>query len=371
VLLPIGLSFHVFQSLSYTIEVYRGNQAPERHLGIYAVYVMFWPQLVAGPIERPQNLLPQFHAVQAFDGDRAADGLRRMAWGYFKKVVVADRLALLVNPVFAHPEAYGGLTLVLAAALFSIQIYCDFSGYSDIAVGSAEVMGIRLMENFRRPYFARSIQAFWTRWHVSLSTWFRDYVYIPLGGNRVGKARWSLNLLVVFLLSGLWHGANWTYVLWGALHGGLLVAGIWTRALRERFYAVSGLAKVPALLAAAQGVVVFALVTFAWILFRSPSLAGAATFIGGIPAGLGAHLREPAQAREALLALDGDLVQLKIAAGAIALLILGDALQERGIGRALLRRTPRWLRWTAYVALFWTLILFGVFEDLTFIYFQF
>ena len=185
IILPIGLSFHTFQSLSYVVEVYYGRQKAERDFVTYATYVMFFPQLVAGPIERPQNLLHQFHETAPFDYDRVTSGLKRMAWGFFKKLVVADRLALYVNDVYASPQSFNGLQLTIATVFFAYQIYCDFSGYSDIAIGSARVLGFRLMENFGRPYHSRSIAEFWRRWHISLSTWFRDYVYIPLGGNRV------------------------------------------------------------------------------------------------------------------------------------------------------------------------------------------
>ncbi|OFZ56311.1 MAG: alginate O-acetyltransferase, partial [Bacteroidetes bacterium RIFCSPHIGHO2_02_FULL_44_7] len=202
IILPIGLSFHTFQAMSYTIEVYRGKQVAERHFGIYALYVLFYPQLVAGPIERPQNLLHQFREEHSFDYRRVTDGLKLMLWGLFKKVVIADRAAVFVDTVFNSPGDFQGVSFIIAAALFSFQIYCDFSGYSDIAIGAAQVMGFKLMDNFNRPYFSKSIAEFWKRWHISLSTWFKDYLYIPLGGNRVGKPRWYFNLFFVFLLSG-------------------------------------------------------------------------------------------------------------------------------------------------------------------------
>ncbi|MBO0930734.1 MBOAT family O-acyltransferase [Fibrella aquatilis] len=218
-ILPIGLSFHTFQAMSYTIEVYRGNQKAERHFGIYALYVMFYPQLVAGPIERPQNVLHQFHTHFAYDFENIKAGLMRMAFGFFKKCVIGDRLAMMVDPAYADPANHNGLTLLMATFLYTFQIYCDFSAYSDIAIGAARVMGFNLMENFRAPYMAWSITEFWRRWHISLSTWFRDYLYIPLGGNRKGETRRNVNQMLVFLASGLWHGANWTYVIWGGLHG--------------------------------------------------------------------------------------------------------------------------------------------------------
>ena len=219
ILLPIGLSFHTFQSLSYTIEVYRKNQKAERHLGYFALYVMFFPQLVAGPIERPGALLPQLHAEHRFSYDNLVHGLTQMALGFFKKVVVADRLSAYVTEVYDNVNAVSSWAVMFAAFCFAIQIYCDFSGYSDIAIGSARVLGVKLMVNFNRPYLAHSIGEFWRRWHISLSSWLRDYVYLPLGGNRVVKWRWYYNLIFTFTLSGIWHGAAWHYILFGTLHG--------------------------------------------------------------------------------------------------------------------------------------------------------
>lgn len=230
--LPLGLSFHTFKAMSYTIEVYRGNQAAERNFGIYAAYAMFFPLLVAGPIERPQNLLHQFYEKHRFDYERIVDGLKLIAWGLFKKVVIADRLAIVVDHVYNSPQEHAGLSLILATIFFSFQIFCDFSGYSDIAVGTGRILGFRLMENFDRPYHARSVSEFWKRWHISLSTWFRDYLYIPLGGKRVSVPRWYFNLFFVFLVSGLWHGADWTFIVWGALHGFYIIFALITKNLR-------------------------------------------------------------------------------------------------------------------------------------------
>ncbi|HET7002577.1 MAG TPA: MBOAT family O-acyltransferase, partial [Puia sp.] len=219
ILLPIGLSFHTFQAMSYTIEVYRGKQLPEKDFLTYALYVMFYPQLVAGPIERPGHFLPQLHRFQPYDRNAVREGLARMLWGFFKKVVIADRLAMMVDYCYNHDSTLSSASLIAGAIFYSFQIYCDFSGYCDIGIGAARVMGIRLVENFNEPYRSRSMSEFWTRWHISLSTWFRDYVYIPLGGNRLGENRRKLNVFFVFLLSGLWHGANWTFILWGGLYG--------------------------------------------------------------------------------------------------------------------------------------------------------
>lgn len=222
-LLPVGISFYTFQTLSYSIDIYNGNMKPERHLGIFALFVTFFPQLVAGPIERATNLLPQFHKQHLFNYDRISSGLSLMLLGLFKKVVIADRLAIVVNEIYNNPNEYNGFTLVVGTIFFAFQIYCDFSGYSDIAIGCAKILGFNLMKNFNYPYFAKSINEFWKRWHISLSTWFRDYVYIPLGGNRKMKWRWYYNLFITFLISGLWHGANWTFIVWGIIHGTILI----------------------------------------------------------------------------------------------------------------------------------------------------
>ena len=273
ILLPVGISFYTFQTLSYSIDVYRGHRAPERHLGRFALYVSFFPQLVAGPIERSTHLLPQFTQTHAFDPDRVSSGLRLILWGFFKKIVIADRLALYVNMVYNDPTGFHGLSLILATYFFAFQIYCDFSGYSDIAIGCARVLGFDLMTNFKQPYFSRSISEFWSRWHISLSTWFKDYLYIPLGGNRVVRWRWFLNLYVVFLVSGLWHGANWTFVVWGALHGLYLVVGLATADVRARL--CDRLQAPAAWVHLGQIMLTFHAVAFAWIFFRANTLADA------------------------------------------------------------------------------------------------
>ena len=269
--LPIGLSFHTFQAMSYTIEVYRGGQKAERNFIVYALYVMFYPQLVAGPIERPQHILPQLKEFREYNFDNVKEGIARMLWGFFKKVVIADRLAQVVNHTFGHVAETSSIGLAIGAIFYSFQIYCDFSGYSDIALGAAGVMNIKLMENFRQPYGAFNIANFWSRWHISLSSWFRDYLYIPLGGNRKGPLRRRLNILIVFLLSGLWHGANWTFVVWGLLHG--LCVMVFAGSKRA---ASQGAGKVMAI------VVNFLLVTLLWIFFRAENLGHALHYLQGI-----------------------------------------------------------------------------------------
>jgi alginate O-acetyltransferase complex protein AlgI len=266
VILPIGLSFHTFQAMSYTIEVYRGNQQPERHFGIYALYVMFYPQLVAGPIERPQNMLFQFHSYFKYDFEKVKSGLMQMAFGFFKKIVIADRLAMLVDQAYLHPAEQNGLTLLTAAVFYSFQIYCDFSGYSDIAIGAARVMGFTLMDNFRSPYESGSISEFWSRWHISLSSWFKDYLYIPLGGNRSGEFAKYRNQLIVFLVSGLWHGTSWHFVIWGALHGFYQIAA----SLRDKWLKKAGVVLPKTGIYKIGGILfTFMLVTFTWVFFRN------------------------------------------------------------------------------------------------------
>ena len=284
--LPLGLSFHTFQSLSYVIEVYRGKYKPEKNYLTYALYVMFFPQLVAGPIERPQNLLPQFHLTHDFEPVRTRRGLERMLWGFFKKLVIADQLARIVDPLFLNTPQ-NGPALWCLMTLFAYQLYCDFSGYSDIAIGSAEVLGFRLMENFDRPYASRSITEFWRRWHISLSSWLKDYLYIPLGGNRVSKNRWYFNLLATFILIGLWHGANWTFVAFGALHGTYRVFGTITEKTRMSLWGKTGLTRLPALKNAIQTIITFALVLIGWIFFRAENIAQAWVMISHLGTGFG------------------------------------------------------------------------------------
>ncbi len=362
IILPIGLSFHTFQSLSYVVEVYYGRQAVERNFITYATYVMFFPQLVAGPIERPQNLLHQFRERHQFDYDRVTSGLRRMGWGFFKKLVVADRLALYVNDVYARPDQHNGLQLTLATVFFAYQIYCDFSGYSDIAIGSARVLGFTLRENFNLPYSARSISEFWHRWHMSLSTWFRDYLYIPLGGNRVGRVRWYLNLLVTFTVSGLWHGANWTFLLWGLLNGIYLVASLITRGARDRVAALCRMDRMPGLRAAMGVVITFALTCVGWVVFRADNLGEAGYILTHAWRGW----NPGAIATEQFL-----LRQLPVAVLAIVVLEVVERCHARFSLSRFFACRPLPLRWTAYAGFVLGVVLFGVYRKSQFIYFQF
>ncbi|HVS91826.1 MAG TPA: MBOAT family O-acyltransferase [Mucilaginibacter sp.] len=360
ILLPIGLSFHTFQSLSYVIEVYRGNQQPEKHFGIYALYVMFYPQLVAGPIERPQNLLHQFREKHDFKYDNVIFGLKLMLWGYFKKVVIADRLAIFVNAVYNNQEQHNGTTLLLATILFAFQIYCDFSGYSDIAIGSARVMGFKLMTNFNRPYFAKSVSEFWKRWHISLSTWFKDYVYIPLGGNRVIQPLVYFNLMVTFLLSGFWHGANWTYVIWGGLNGLYLIMGLIfykvKSKINHRFEGMylKNLNKLLSIL------FTFVLITFSWIFFRANSLQDALNIIHKIVFERGKLFV-------------GGYRDLTYSGFFLAILLITEFFQEYRLfnGFSLYNNKNALVRHLTYYCLIIAILLFGVFDSSQFIYFQF
>jgi D-alanyl-lipoteichoic acid acyltransferase DltB (MBOAT superfamily) len=361
IILPIGLSFHTFQSMSYVIEVYRGAQPVERSLLRFALYVMFYPQLVAGPIERPQNLLPQFRIEHTFDYDQAKRGLQLMAWGLFKKVAIADRLAPGVNAVYADPAAYSGSAALMATYLFAVQIYCDFSGYSDIAIGAAQVMGFRLMRNFDRPYASQSIGEFWRRWHISLSTWFRDYVYIPLGGSRRSTARHAFNLMAVFTLSGLWHGADWTFVVWGALNGLYLVTSVAFGGVRRSMVGLSGLARVPWLHAFVRWAITFHLIVLSWIFFRASSMGDALTTLRAIVS------NAPG------LALPYDIMGGRTAVViAIGMLVVPEVLQSRIGIRDFISGRPAFARWPAYVALVMMFLLLGNFASpQQFIYFQF
>ena len=362
IILPIGLSFHTFQSLSYVIEVYRGRQKAEHNLVVYATYVMFFPQLVAGPIERPQNLLHQFREWHEFNYTNVTEGLRRMAWGFFKKLVVADRLALYVNDVYSAPRNYTGLQLTIASVFFAYQIYCDFSGYSDIAIGAAQILGFRLMENFRTPYYSLSISEFWQRWHISLSTWFKDYLYIPLGSNRVSRSRHIINLLITFGLSGLWHGANWTYVVWGILNGTYLVCGFLTKQWRDRFFATIGLTELTATRRAIMLATTFTLTTFAWILFRARSIGDAAYVFTHLASNWDFHR----------LATDQFYMrQFPVAVLSILALEIGQRLSKTIAIPTIVGRLPMPARWTLYAGFVMMVLMFGVYKQMQFIYFQF
>lgn len=355
ILLPIGLSFHTFQAMSYTIEVYRGNQKAEKHFGIYSLYVMFYPQLVAGPIERPQNILHQMHEKHEFDYARMVSGLRLMLWGFFKKLVVADRLAIYVNSVYGHPDLHNGSSVAIATLFFAVQIYCDFSGYSDIAIGCARIMGYDLMINFRRPYFAKSISEFWSRWHISLSTWFKDYLYIPLGGNRVAPYRVYLNLMIVFVISGIWHGANYTFIIWGLLHGIYTISGMLLKPYNGKILGVNS----PGMNLINVAITLI-LVSFAWIFFRATSVNEAFTLIGNLKS-IGAK------------PFIGDGVSHMAHCLLAIVLLFSIEYKMEYLDHKFNFFTHRlvWVRWTSLIVGVFLIILLGVFSGGQFIYFQF
>ena len=359
ILLPIGLSFHTFQAMSYTIEVYRGNQKAERHFGIYALYVLFYPQLVVGPIERPQNLLPQFRANHKFEYIRVVEGLKLMFWGFFKKLVIADRLAIYVNSVYNNSAQHTGITLSLATIFFTFQIYCDFSGYSDIAIGAANVMGFDLMTNFKRPYLSKTIAEFWQRWHISLSTWFRDYVYISLGGSRVSIPRWYFNVMLIFLISGLWHGANWTYIIWGGLNGFYLVFAMATEKWRHRLNQLLLMHHLPKIHSFIQICLTFLLICFSLVFFRSDSLHTAMTI-----------LKKMTSFKGGLFIGDKDFMVYSIMA--ILILIFVEVKGEYFSDKiALLHNKNIVVRFIVYTILMLYMGLFGAFFGGQFFYFQF
>lgn len=358
VLLPVGISFYTFQTLSYVIDVYRGTVKAERHFGIYATFISFFPQLVAGPIERTSNLLPQIkEPPKALDYESAAYGLKLMAWGFFKKLAIADAVAVYVDAVYGSLAACTGLDLLLGIFFFTIQIYCDFSGYSDIAVGTARLFGIRLMTNFKSPYFSGSIKEFWSRWHISLSTWFRDYIYIPLGGNRCRKFRHYLNLLLTFLASGLWHGANWTFVVWGGIHG---LAQIGENALHLPQKNPGKFRKAVSVAA------VFLFCNLAWVFFRAESIADAWYVIS--------HLFGCLFSGAGLGHLTIQLTMLHLAKIMVCIVLLSvyDLCSLRVDVIGWLSGKKLVVRWAVYILFIWMLLFFmptsGTGE---FVYFQF
>jgi Predicted membrane protein involved in D-alanine export len=365
-ILPVGLSFHTFQSMSYIIEVYRGNQKPEKHFGIYALYVMFYPQLVAGPIERPQNMLHQFHEKHTFDYERFTSGLKLIAWGLFKKVVIADRLAILVNQVYNSPEKHNGMQFVIATIFFSFQIYCDFSGYSEIAIGCARTMGFKLMENFRRPYLANSIAEFWKRWHISLTTWFKDYVYIPLGGNRKRHYR---NILIVFLISGLWHGASFTFILWGLINGLYQVIGMKLKPLKDKVKGKLGIVKGTFTYEFLAKLTTFMLAGFAWIFFRANNITNLKLIFQKF-----LTFNPSFYSNTGTAGLGMDKANILVSIILIVFLIIFELIQEKISMGEVVKREPAVSRWLVYCAMVVIILLFGVYGDANstqFIYFQF
>lgn len=372
VLLPVGISFYTFQALSYTIDVYRKEIEPENNFFRYALFVSFFPQLVAGPIERSKNLLTQLRQENKPKFDQFREGILLMLWGYFLKLVIADRVAIVVDTVYGDVEQYAGVYLIVASVLFAFQIYCDFYGYSIIAKGAALILGIELMENFRSPYLARNVAQFWRKWHISLSSWFKDYLYIPLGGNRKGRWRKFANIMIVFATSGLWHGANWTYVIWGALNGLFQIIGALCKGLRQKCNEVLGLEKEAFSHKLFEIVVTFALVDFAWIFFRASSLTEAITIIKSI-----FTVHNP------WILFDGSLYNLGISQKAFQLMIYAlmvlfgvDVANEMGYRiRTLILKQEAWFQILFYVLTCIMILVFGIwgagYDSANFIYFQF
>lgn len=376
ILLPIGISFYTFQTISYVVDVYRGRIKAEKHFGYYALFVSFFPQVIAGPIEKPENLLPQLRKKNPATGYDTALGLKLMAVGFFKKIVIADQISKYVDAVFNNVAAeatvlVNGFTVALAVVLFAIQIYCDFSGYTDIAIGCARIMGIKLMQNFNSPYSATTVRDFWRRWHMSLTTWFVDYVYVPMGGSRCGKVRHSFNIMVVFLISGIWHGAAWTFVLWGLVQGVYYLVGMFTQAPREKMWEKLGVKQTNPVLIWAKRVITFILIGFSWILFRANDLRDAGRMFTHLFTGWGS-----VSISASLTALGLPIVTLLTIAASVYVMIqldkqitlrtndlhLNDGLS---VGRA-----------HAYVVLAWTIaaawmMLLATGSLIPFIYFQF
>lgn len=369
-ILPVGISFFTFQTLSYTIDVYKGDMPAEKHFGYVALFISFFPQLVAGPIERATSLLPQFREEHDFSYEDTVTGLRIMLIGYFKKVAVADTIAVYVNSVYNNPQSYTGLPLSIATLLFAFQIYCDFSGYSDIAIGTARILGFRLMTNFRSPYLAHSISAFWRRWHISLSTWFRDYVYIPLGGNRKGLVRQMINLSVTFIVSGLWHGANWTFLAWGTLHAVFsVIQALFTHFAKARGKAIKNGQK-----SRIKGFLsifcTFVLVCFAWVFFRANSIGDAIYILRNIPAGMQFNWN---YVRTSFSSMGFNPYTLGLTALVLVLLAVLDMLNVKRPVYEWLGERPLPVRWLLYVSLsvITAMCLLLTAETQSFIYFQF
>lgn len=357
IILPVGISFYTFQTLSYTIDIYRNKIKPANDFITFATFVSFFPQLVAGPIERASNLLPQFSRVRHFNYFSAKDGMRQILWGLFKKMIIADSAAVHVNEIFSNSADYNGSALLLGAVFFAIQIYCDFSGYSDIAIGVAKLFGVRLMDNFAFPYFSRDIAEFWRRWHISLSTWFRDYLYIPLGGSRYGKWISIRNIFIVFIVSGFWHGANWTFIIWGLIHALMYLPLFILGSNRKNTDKIANGSLFPSITDVRSIIITFTLTTVAWIFFRADSVTHASDILNVL---FSASLFEIPDVRPYYL---------------IALILLFMVIEWFGKEskyaiQSMFSNWPRILRWGVYYSIIWFLISTNQPEQ-DFIYFQF
>jgi alginate O-acetyltransferase complex protein AlgI len=372
IFLPIGLSFHTFQAMSYTIEVYRGNQKAEKHFGIYALYVMFYPQLVAGPIERPQNIIHQFYEKHTLQISNLVIGLKRIIWGVFKKVVIADRLAIMVDQVYSDPNSYHGFSIVLTIIFFAIQIYCDFSGYSDIALGSARVMGFELMENFNFPFASKNITEFWRKWHVSLSSWFNDYLFTPLATNwrNAGKGGIVLALLLTFSISGLWHGAGWTFIVFGSLHGIAVIVELLSKKIRKKIAKVT-----PSVLYSNVSILLtFTYACLTWIFFRSKDMVQAKTIFTNLFSANGTNSFWSLGAVD-IHGLPSSYLGLPFWQFLSSVLLIPTFFILERIfvfnGGEIINRLPKLMKWVSYYFLVIIILFFGVFETKQFIYFQF
>lgn len=363
ILLPIGLSFHTFQAMSYTIEVYRGKFPSEKHLGIYSLYVMFYPQLVAGPIERPQNVIPQLKKNIYFKYENLSEGFKLILLGLFKKIVVADRLSYFVNSIYDTPEQYEGFATWIGTFFFCFQIYCDFSGYSDIALGTAKTMGYDLMENFKNPYYSKSISEFWKRWHISLSTWFKDYLYIPLGGNRVGRILNYRNIFIVFIISGFWHGAGWNYIFWGFLHAIFLTTGVMIRNNFENHISIKNIL-LKKLVSLSKLVGTFSLVWFAWIFFRAKNWNQSIIILQG--------LTKIKKQQIGIYVFGDNAQELILSFTAIGILAVIQYIGRNKRISIVLNDYGKITSWSFYLVLTFIIIIFGAFHNSgEFIYFQF
>lgn len=357
IVLPVGISFYTFQTLSYTIDVYRDQLKPTRNFVAFSAFVSFFPQLVAGPIERATHLLPQFYTKREFNQTLAIDGLKQMLWGFFKKVVIADNCAQYANMIFNNSPDYSGSTLILGALFFTFQIYGDFSGYSDIAIGSARLFGFDLMRNFAFPYFSRDIAEFWRRWHISLSTWFRDYLYIPLGGSRGSTFMQVRNVFVIFVVSGFWHGANWTFIVWGALNAVYFLPLLLMKRNRNHLEIVAKDSFLPSMREFVSMGMTFGLVVLAWIFFRAEDIQHALSYLSGIFSVSVFSLPEIRPAKVIALILLFVIVEWIGRDRAYAIAFFGE-------------RWPRPVSWGAYYLIIWMILFYGGSQQ-TFIYFQF
>ncbi|MBR8759097.1 MBOAT family protein [Porphyromonas levii] len=350
-LLPVGISFYTFQAIGYSIDVYRGTIPAERNFFTYALFVSFFPQLVAGPIERAKNLLPQFHTEHSLKYNNVSEGVKQMIWGFFMKLCIADIISEYVDAVYNNIVNHGGLSIILATLFFTIQIYCDFSGYSNIAIGAARVMGFKLMDNFRQPYLSHSLKEFWKRWHISLSTWFMDYVYIPLGGNRVKYSRHLLNLFITFLVSGIWHGANWTFLIWGAIHGIFIsIENVWNRFIKLPPPQQQSIKPI-------NTITSFIIVAFAWLFFRANNLYDAIIAIQKM-------FTAPGE-----LYVDNSIFLFGFMG--ISVLAFKDIKDRYNMDIKLLHSQNPVIKYGSFVLLFSYILLFGAFYGGQFIYFQF